>query len=138
MECSRGPEKPFLLASAHCLGHYLRIGEQLLNPPSRIFAASTAVVGAFGVASKIGSIISIILVSISIALVRLFSSASEHKDRISILGRLYDNSVYFGLLAEAPIAAYLIDFPQAFINSVFPAYQAAVLYAYLRWASAYC
>lgn len=93
-----------------------------------IFAASTAVVGAFGVANKIGSIISIILVSISIALVRLFSSASEHKERISILGRLYDNSVYFGLLVTAPIAVYLIDFPQAFITSVFPAYQAAVLY----------
>jgi O-antigen/teichoic acid export membrane protein len=91
-----------------------------------VFALSS-VVGNFTIAYKISSIISIMLGSVSIVLVRLFSSAALTEKRRKALGSIYNYSVFIGLLIAAPMVTYLIDFAHAFVTSVFPAEPGAVL-----------
>jgi O-antigen/teichoic acid export membrane protein len=92
-----------------------------------IFTTAT-VVGTFGVAYRIGSGISIMLGFVGTVLIQMFSSAMAGRRSRSGLGKLYNYSIYFSVLITAPIAAFLLAFPGAFVSSIFPSYQAATIY----------
>jgi len=49
---------------------------------------------------------------------------------------LYNYSVYFSALITAPIVVYLVDFPDALVSSVFPAYHVASISAVVYYIPA--
>ncbi len=90
--------------------------------------STPAVVGTFGVAFRIGSGISVMLGFVGTVLIQMFSSAMAGRKARSGLGKLYNYSIYFSVLITAPMAAFLLAFPGAFVSSIFPSYQAATVY----------
>ncbi|VVB76702.1 Polysaccharide biosynthesis protein [uncultured archaeon] len=92
-----------------------------------VFSVS-AIVGSYGVASRIGSLISIELGFIGSVLVQMFASAIAKRKNTDVLKKLYNYSVYFGILITAPIVAYLMVLPTALVSSVFPSYIDSVFY----------
>ncbi len=89
-------------------------------------------VGAYGVASRVGTVIDVLAGSVAIVLVPMFSEAIHNKGLSSRLGKFFDYSVYFGLLFTAPMIAYITVFANYFITTLFtPAYTAAVPYMQL-------
>ena len=90
--------------------------------------ALPAIVAPFGVAVRVGSLISIEMGFVGAVLIQLFANALERTKNLSGLKELYNYSIYFGVLITAPIVMYLIDFPGALVTTVFPAYGAAVYY----------
>jgi O-antigen/teichoic acid export membrane protein len=85
----------------------------------------STIVGSFGVAYKIGLIIVTVISFVSSVLIQMFSSALDGKNSKARISKLYNYSLYFGILISAPIAVYLATLPQAFVNSIFPAYRSA-------------
>lgn len=90
--------------------------------------ALPAMVAPFGVAIRVGALISIEMGFVGAVLIQLFANALERTRRPGRLKELYNYSIYFGVLITAPIVMYLVDFPAALVSTVFPAYGAAVYY----------
>lgn len=84
-----------------------------------------ALVAPFGLALRIGSLISIEIGFVGVVLIQLFANALERTKRLGGLKELYNYSIYFGVLITAPIVMYLVDFPQALLTTLFPAYAAS-------------
>jgi O-antigen/teichoic acid export membrane protein len=87
-----------------------------------------AVVAPFGVALRVGSLISIEMGFVGAVLIQLFANALERTKSLRGLKVLYNYSIYFGVLITAPIVMYLVDFPNALVSTLFPAYGTAVYY----------
>jgi O-antigen/teichoic acid export membrane protein len=87
-----------------------------------------SIVGAFGVADAIGSMITTAIVFTGSSVVQMFSTASAQKKTAGSVGKLYNYSIYFGILISAPIAAFFIALPHAIVNSVFPTYTNTEIY----------
>jgi PST family polysaccharide transporter len=79
-------------------------------------------VAPFGLALRIGSLISIEIGFVGVVLIQLFANALEKTKKLGGLKELYNYSIYFGVLITAPIVMYLADFPQALLSTLFPAY----------------
>lgn len=86
------------------------------------------VLAPFGVAIRVGSLISIEMGFVGAVLIQLFANALERTGSFRGLKELYNYSIYFGVLITAPIVMYLVDFPGALVSTLFPAYGAAVYY----------
>ena len=86
------------------------------------------VVGSFGVAYRIGMVIVTVITFIGSVLLQMFSSVLAKKGSLQGVGKLYNQSIYFGVLFAAPIAAYLVALSHAFVTSVFPSYTSAQFY----------
>jgi PST family polysaccharide transporter len=84
-----------------------------------------ALVAPFGLALRLGSLISIEMGFVGVVLIPLFANALEKTKKLGGLKELYNYSIYFGVLITAPIVAYLADFPQAILTTLFPAYASA-------------
>ncbi|MGA3020614.1 MAG: oligosaccharide flippase family protein [Candidatus Micrarchaeales archaeon] len=103
-----------------------------------------SIVGAFGVADALGSIVSSAMGFTGSTTVQMFSTASAHKKTAGSVGKLYNYSIYFGILITAPIAVFFIALSHAIVNSVFPTYTNTQFYipiltvsVMLVWIGAY-
>ncbi len=64
---------------------------------------TTVILGNFGVASRLGSLIDIITGSISLSLLTAFSGSFSSAHGNKDIGRIYSNSVYFSFILVAPL-----------------------------------
>jgi O-antigen/teichoic acid export membrane protein len=87
-----------------------------------------SIVGAFGVADALGSMVTSAISFTGSTLVQMFSTASAHRKTEGSVGKLYNYSIYFGILLTAPIAVFFIALPHAIVNSVFPTYTNTEVY----------
>ncbi len=90
--------------------------------------SSAALIGSFGVAYRIGTIVNAAIFFVGSVLVQMFSSILESRKSKDKIGRLYNYSIYFGALLAVPAAAYLIALAPAFVASLFPGYRSSLLY----------
>jgi len=91
--------------------------------------ASAAIVGNYGVASKLGSFVSVILVGSTSVLLPTFSHISSRKKLSTKMGSIYNNSLYYTLLFLLPLLAYAISIAVPLMAVLFSyAYKAAPLY----------
>lgn len=80
---------------------------------------TAGVVGSFGVATKIGNLMDIIIGSISVVLIPMFASAYTDISLSKHIGRLYDYSIYFGFLFATPMIVYVIAYSTPIISVLF-------------------
>ncbi|MCL5239317.1 MAG: oligosaccharide flippase family protein [Candidatus Marsarchaeota archaeon] len=90
--------------------------------------STTEILGSYGVALRIATLVSTAAAFIGAVLVPTFSSALEGKNPSGQLDKLYNYSVYFGAAIGVPIAVYLIVLARSLVTSVFPAYVSSLLY----------
>ncbi len=77
------------------------------------------VVGAYGVATRLGNFMDIIIGSINAVLIPMFASAYTSKKVSKHVGKLYDYSIYFGFLFAMPVIIYVIVFANPLISALF-------------------
>ena len=92
-----------------------------------IFSTSV-LIGSFGIAYRIGTLVVAALGFIGSVLVQMFASALESKKSASKIKEMYNYSIYFGTVIVAPVLAYFIVMSHAFVISVFPAYKSSLIY----------
>ncbi len=86
-------------------------------------------IGQYGVALKVGTVIDTATGAISVVLVPLFATAIYSKQTISKIGNLYRASLFYGLLFAAPMVVFASVLSKNIIVTVFTAsYSSAVLY----------
>lgn len=90
--------------------------------------SSSLILGSFGIAFRIGTIVLTAAGFVGSVLVQMFASALEGKRSRQSVGRLYNYSIYFGAMLAVPLTAYLIVFARAFATVLFPAFKSSVLY----------
>ncbi|MGC8623179.1 MAG: oligosaccharide flippase family protein [Candidatus Micrarchaeia archaeon] len=91
--------------------------------------ATPVIIGSYGVASKIGALIDILTGSIGVVLVPTFSTTLAHTNIKNKIGKVFNYSVYFGLLFAMPIIMYLVAFSNILIPILFTSsYSDASLY----------
>lgn len=90
--------------------------------------SSSLILGSFGIAYNIGTMVSVAIGFVGTVLVQMFSSALESRKSRQTIGKLYNYSIYFGLMLSIPIVVYLIVFAHAFVVSLFPNFRSALLY----------
>jgi len=76
-------------------------------------------VGLYGMASKIGTYLDLIIGSISIVLIPMFSTAMASNVIKKRIESFYNYSIYFGLLFATPMVIYIAVFANPIIISVF-------------------
>ncbi len=92
------------------------------------FVTSSAM-GCFGIANKVGNFIDVITGSLGVAILPMFASAYSKKSTRNSVGKLYEYSIYFGVLFTAPVIVYLAVFSQPIITFLFSsAYSNAPFY----------
>ncbi len=79
-----------------------------------LFAAN--IIGSYGVATKVGNFMDIIIGSISLVLIPMFASAYARKSVSRHVGRMYDYSIYFGLLFAMPLIVFVVVFSKALVS----------------------
>ena len=79
-----------------------------------LFAAN--VIGSYGVATKVGNFMDIIIGSISLVLIPMFASAYTRKSISKHIGRMYDYSIYFGLLFAMPLIVFVVVFSKSLVS----------------------
>jgi O-antigen/teichoic acid export membrane protein len=90
---------------------------------------SSAVIGQYGVAQKIGNVIDLASGAISVVLVPMFATAIYRSQSLVKIGKLYHASLYYGLLFTAPMVVYASVLSRDIILTVFTqSYTLAVLY----------
>jgi O-antigen/teichoic acid export membrane protein len=80
---------------------------------------TTVILGNFGVASRLGSLIDIITGSISLSLLTAFSSSFTGAQGSRNIGRIYSNSVYFSFILVAPLLVAVVVLAQPFSFTAF-------------------
>ncbi|MGC8662647.1 MAG: oligosaccharide flippase family protein [Candidatus Micrarchaeia archaeon] len=91
-----------------------------------------SIVGLYGIASKIGVYIDLVIGSISAVLIPMFSTAMANDKIKERLGKLYSYTIYFGFLFAVPLVIYISVFSKALITSVFTSsYTGAPVYTAL-------
>lgn len=89
-------------------------------------------IGEYGVATKIGTLIDVVAGSISIVLIPMFAEAVNSARMNKNLSKLFHYSVYFGLLFTTPMIAYVVVFSKYLIITLFTSsYSSAVFYMQL-------
>jgi O-antigen/teichoic acid export membrane protein len=78
--------------------------------------AVPVVIGSYGVASKIGALIDLLTRSIGTVLIPTFSTTISREKIRDKIGKVYNYSIYFGLLFTTPVIMYII----AFSNTLMP------------------
>ncbi|MGC8648158.1 MAG: oligosaccharide flippase family protein [Candidatus Micrarchaeia archaeon] len=78
-----------------------------------LFAAST-VIGNFGVASKVGSLIDLITGSISVSLITMFSAALASSKSKEEIARFYNYSLYLAFILITPLLFYIAALAKPF------------------------
>ncbi|MGC8587211.1 MAG: oligosaccharide flippase family protein [Candidatus Micrarchaeia archaeon] len=87
------------------------------------------VIGAYGVATKIGAFMDIIIGSIGTILVPMFALAMAKSSMRGKLEKFYNYSLYFGFLLAMPVIAYVIALSGQIVATIFSSgYHAAALY----------
>ncbi len=87
------------------------------------------VIGQYGVASKIGTLIDIASGSISIVLVPMFATAIYNRRTKEKLPKLYESSIYYGLIFTAPVIAYVSILSRSIVMTLFTLeYSSTILY----------
>jgi O-antigen/teichoic acid export membrane protein len=76
-------------------------------------------VGLYGMASKIGTYLDLIIGSINIVLIPMFSTAMASNMVKKRIENFYNYSIYFGLLFATPMVIYIVVFANPMIISVF-------------------
>jgi len=90
---------------------------------------TTIILGNFGVASRLGSLIDIITGSISLSLLTAFSSSFAGAQGSRDIGRIYSNSVYFSFILVAPLLVSVVVLAKPFSFTAFSSvYSIAPLY----------
>ena len=90
---------------------------------------NTAVVGNIGIATRAGSMMSIIFDSISFAMLPAFSAALVNKKLKTQMGRIYGYTVYAAILVVSPLLFYMAIFSTPFSYTLFGgSYSYAPLY----------
>ena len=90
--------------------------------------SSAALIGSFGVAYRIGTLVVAAAGFISSVLIQMFSSALEGRKPDEKIGKLWNYSIYFAAVIVSPIAVYLIVMAHPFVTSLFPEYKSSLLY----------
>lgn len=80
---------------------------------------TTAVLGNFGLAFKVGSMIDVILGSIAVSLIPLFTAALSDNSIKREIGKYYNYSIYLTFLILTPILLYVAVLSQAFSYTLF-------------------
>ncbi|MGC8537755.1 MAG: oligosaccharide flippase family protein [Candidatus Micrarchaeia archaeon] len=80
---------------------------------------TTVILGNFGVASRLGSLIDIITGSISLSLLTAFSSSFAGSQGSKEIGRIYSNSVYFSFILVAPLLISVVVLARPFSFTAF-------------------
>jgi O-antigen/teichoic acid export membrane protein len=93
-------------------------------------------IGSYGVASKIGNLIDIIIGSISAVLVPMFASALTNREMSKKIDKLYSYSIYFGFLFTTPFIVYLSVFSGQLVDVLFTSsYASAPFYIIITGVS---
>lgn len=97
---------------------------------SAFFGASVVgSIGSYGVATKIGNLIDIVVGSIGAVLIPMFTIANETNSIARKTNQIYRYSIYFSFLFTTPIIVYIIVFSTQIINTLFTdSFAAAPLY----------
>ncbi len=77
-----------------------------------------AAVGAYGVGNKMGSFMDVVTGSVTIVITPMFAAAMANRRLRSKMSGLYSYSLYFGVLALAPMVLYFVLFANAFVVTV--------------------
>ncbi len=99
--------------------NFLGTGVSNLVPIVLGIVAATAVVGNFGVASRTSSFLDIVVGSISMSLIPMFSGSIARGDSKGKTGKLYKYSVYFSFVLVIPILVVLLVLAKPFSYTVF-------------------
>ncbi len=87
-----------------------------------------SIVGSFGIAYRIGTVILTVMAFVGSVLVQMFTSAMVRGRSTQRVSKLYNYSIYFGAVLTVPIVACLVSLANPFVISVFPGYKSATLY----------
>ena len=91
-----------------------------------------SLVGQYGVASRVGTVMDVFAGSISVVLLPTFAEAIYNKGIGKKVGRFFYYSIFFGFLFTTPMIAYVVVYANYLITTLFtPAYSQAVLYMQL-------
>lgn len=89
-------------------------------------------IGEYGVASRIGTLLDVVVGSIAVVLIPMFAEAIHNRKLGPKVGKFLYYSIYFGLLFTTPMIAYITVFAKALITTLFtPSYSNAILYVQL-------
>ncbi len=69
--------------------------------------ATSVIVGNFGVASKLGSMVDIVVGSISISLISAFSSVSVSKNKKKRSSEFYNSAMHYAMIFSAPMLLFI-------------------------------
>ena len=69
--------------------------------------ATSIIVGNFGVASKLGSMVDIVIGSISISLISAFSSVSQSKDSGKRSSAFFNSAIHYAMIFSAPMLLFI-------------------------------
>ena len=78
-----------------------------------------SVAGVYGVAANVGQLLGVVIGAIGLVLVPTFSSALANRKLRKHAGKIYNYSVYFGLMLITPIVAYVATLSNDLVSSVF-------------------
>ena len=94
-----------------------------------LLLVSTSLIGQYGIASKAGQVIDIVLGTVSLVLIPMFSTAIYGGHKRSKIGSLYHASLHYGLMFTIPMIVYASILSYQIIVTVFTsAYNAAAVY----------
>lgn len=94
-----------------------------------LFFVPAAIIGQYGVATKVGTVIAAVSGSIAIVLIPMFATAIHNKRSRKHVGSLYENSLYYGALFAAPIVVYASVLSSDIVVTIFTsAYHLTILY----------
>lgn len=88
-----------------------------------------SIVGAYGVASKVGAALENVIGSIDIVLIPMFATALAAKNLKNMVGEIYNTSIHLGFMFITPMVIFIVALSYAFVLTIFSsAYLTAVGY----------